>query len=167
MTPVGRQRCIRAGDDGEDYRQGVRRHAGIVQQGIKSVLSPVDASCRSVIVVVPSGPVTPYTVADALVSTVLAAAGVTETVCIVTNAFWRLKELLRFSVNGVLPTGFPCASLVVTRITTSSPFFHLNGAQGIVYLNKLRGVRRLQKKRLATTAGVVRQVCNASTVVTI
>ena len=35
MAPVGRQRRIRAGDDGKDHRQGVRRHAGIVQQGIK------------------------------------------------------------------------------------------------------------------------------------
>ena len=117
--------------------------------------------------VVPSGPVTPYTVADALVSTVLAAAGVTETVCIVTNAFWRLKELLRFSVNGVLPTGFPCASLVVTRITTSSPFFTLMALRVSSTLTNCVASAGSRETWLATTAGVVRQVCNTSTVVTI
>ncbi|GCS67806.1 hypothetical protein HmCmsJML015_04589 [Escherichia coli] len=30
MAPIGRQRRIRAGGDGKDHRQGVRRHASIV-----------------------------------------------------------------------------------------------------------------------------------------
>lgn len=59
----------------------------------------------------------------------------------VVDAFARLTLRLRLSVNAVFPTGLPCESLVVTRTTTSSPFFRFDN---IIRTVKFCGVRSLK-----------------------
>jgi len=76
----------------------------------------------------------------------------------VVDAFARLTLRLRLSVNAVFPTGLPCESLVVTRTTTSSPFFALTT---LFVLSNFVGSAASRTIWLALTIGVVWQVSSS------